>query len=191
MVATLVAARSGSDPRARLHPQNKHRAVIGVGCSCCGSDVALTVEHALSCTSAWQHPVVEEALGALLDLIPSLKLGRALVPPGIASADKVDALRVWLVQCGRVPTRALVGRVGKGTVPQHLEHVYSRLRTCAASWAAWIRGMHQVIEALWTVHDLWADIAVAAQQEPGEAAGDPSSSDASSDSDESGAPDKN
>ena len=49
--------------------------------------------------------------------------------------------------------------------------------------------MHQVIEALWTVHDLWADTAVAAQQEPGEAAGDPSSSDASSDSDESGAPD--
>ena len=132
---------------------------------------------------------MEEALGALLDLIPSLKLGRALVPPGIASAGKVDALRAWLVQCGRVPTRALVGRVGKGTVPQHLEHVYSRLRTCAASWAAWIRGMHQVIEALWTVHDLWADIAVAAQQEPGEAAGDPSSSDASSDSDESGAPD--
>ena len=49
--------------------------------------------------------------------------------------------------------------------------------------------MHQVIEALWTVYDLWADIAVAAQQELGEAAGDPSSSDASSDSDESGASD--
>ncbi len=60
--------------------------------------MALTVKHALSCTSAWQHPVVEEALGALLDLIPPLKLGRALAPPGIASADKVDALRVWLVQ---------------------------------------------------------------------------------------------
>ena len=121
----------------------------------------------------------------MLDLIPSLKLGRALVPPGIASAERVDALRVWLVQCGRVPVRTLVGRVGKGTVPLHLEHVYSKLRTCAASWASWIRGMHKIIEALWTVHELHADIAVAAQQVPMDAAVGPSSSDASSESGES------
>ena len=93
VVATLVAARSGSDPRARLHPQNKHRAAIGAECSCCDTNATLTVEHALSCAVAWQHPVVEEAFGTLLDLIPSLKLGRALVPPVIASAENVDALR--------------------------------------------------------------------------------------------------
>ena len=63
-----------------------------------------------------------------------------------------------------------MGRVGKGTVPLHLEHVYSRLRSCAASWAAWVRGMHQIIEALWTVHELRADIEVSAQQGPDDAA---------------------
>lgn len=185
VVATLVAARSGSDPRARLHPQNKHRAAIGAECSCCDANATLTVEHALSCAVAWQHPVVEEAFGTLLDLIPSLKLGRALVPPVIASAENVDALRSWLTQSGRVPLRALLGRVGKGTVPLHLEHVYSRLRSCAASWAAWVRGMHQIIEALWTVHELRADIEVAVQQVPDAAAEDPSSSDASSESGDS------
>ena len=122
---------------------------------------------------------MEEAFGTLLDLIPSLKLGRALVPPVIASAESVDALRSWLVQSGRVPLRALMGRAGKGTVPLHLEHVYSRLRSCAASWAAWVRGMRQIIEALWMVHELCADIEVAAQQVPDGAAEDPSSSDAS------------
>jgi len=119
-------------------------------------------------------------------MIPSLKLGRALVPPVIASADDPDALRAWLLaQLGRVPVRVLVGRVGKGTVLVHLEHVYSKLRSCAVSWAAWIRGMHQIIEALWTVHELQADIAVAALQEPGGVDGDPSSSDAPPDTDES------
>ena len=29
------------------------------------------------------------------------------------------------------------------------------------SWASWIRGMHKIVEALWTVHELQADIAVA------------------------------
>ena len=185
VVASLVAARSGADPRARMHPQNKHRVSIGERCSCCDSDAKLTVEHALSCPTAWQHPVVEEAVGSLLDLIPSLKLGHALVPPVVASAENVDALRAWIVQCGLVPLRALVGRVGKGTVPLHLEHVYSRLRSCAASWSAWIRGMYQIIEALWTVHELSADIAVAAMQVPGGEGGDPSSSDAPSDSEDS------
>ena len=92
---------------------------------------------------------------------------------------------VFLYFCISVPLRALVGRVGKGTVPLHLEHVYSRLRSCAASWSAWIRGMYQIIEALWTVHELSADIAVAAMQVPGGEGGDPSSSDAPSDSEAS------
>ena len=119
----------------------------------------------------------------MLELIPSLKLGRALVAPVIASAVEADALRAWLVQLGRVPVRVLVGRVGKGTVPLRLEHVYSKLRACATSWASWIRGMHKIIEALWTVHELQADIAVAALQVPSDAGSDSSSSDASSDTD--------
>ena len=82
------------------------------------------------------HSVVKEAVGSLLELIPSLKLGRALVPPVIASADDLDALRAWLAQLGRVPVRVLVGRAGKGAVPVHLEHVHSKLRSCAVSWAA-------------------------------------------------------
>ena len=45
--------------------------------------------------------------------------------------------------------------------------------------------MHQIIEALWTVHELRADIEVAAQQVPDGAAEDPSSSDASSESGDS------
>ena len=119
VVASLVAARAGSDPRARVHPQNKHRAVLGESCSCCNAGCQLTVEHALCCSAAWQHPVVEEALGSLLEMIPALKLGRPLVPPVCTSADDPEAVRAWLAQLGRVPVRVLVGRVGKGTVPVH------------------------------------------------------------------------
>ena len=184
-VSSLVAARTGADPRARLHPQNRHKHVLGTGCSCCEAAPQLSVAHALTCTSAWEHPAVEEAFSALLELITSLKLGRALVAPVIASAVDADALRVWLSQLGRVPVRVLVGRVGKGTVPLRLEHVYSKLRACAVSWASWIRAMHKIIEALWSVHELQADIAVAALQVPHDAVSDSSSSDAPSDADES------
>jgi len=49
--------------------------------------------------------------------------------------------------------------------------------------------MYQIIEALWTVHELRVDIAVAALQMPDEAAEGPWRSDESPDSDESGQPD--
>jgi len=112
----------------------------------------------------------------------------ALVPSVIASAENVVALRAWIVQCALVPLRTLVGRVGKRSVPLHLEHVY-RLRSCAASWTAWIRGMYQIIEAMWTVHELRADIVVAALQMPDQAAEGPWRSDESPDSDECEQPD--
>ena len=55
VVASLVASRAGADPRARVHPQNKHKQ--------CWAKVALAAMLATS--SRWSMPSAAQSRGSI------------------------------------------------------------------------------------------------------------------------------